>query len=57
MVKYEHIWDSEITFTVRELKDLLDQYEDTDLVNFWNGETEDGDTGGMLIGESEEDFC
>lgn len=57
MIKYEHIWDAEITFTVKELKDILDKCEDTDLVNFWNGETADGDTGGMLIGESEKDFC
>lgn len=56
MLKFSEDYEESVVFTVRELKELLDRYEDTDLVNFYGGEDSDGEFCGFTIADREEDI-
>lgn len=57
MIKFEKTYGFETTFTVKELKELLSKYEDTDLVNVYGGEDGGGEFCGIIVADSEDDLC
>lgn len=56
MLKFSEDYEESVVFTVRELKELLDRFEDTDFVNFYGGESEDGEFCAITVADNLRDL-
>lgn len=56
MLKFSEGYEESVVFTVRELKELLNRFEDTDFVNFYGGESEDGEFCAITVADNLRDL-